>query len=59
MGRLPRAQARLQQMALQQLEAFAHVGIMERLEDSIMSLAAAMGLKLEAPAWKVRSCTQA
>ena len=51
----PKAQMQIQQLALQKLQDFAHVGVMERLEDSIRSLAAAMGLKMRGPAWKV-SC---
>ncbi|BDA40770.1 Protein-tyrosine sulfotransferase [Coccomyxa sp. Obi] len=48
----PKAQMQIQQLALQKLQDFAHVGVMERLEDSIRSLAAAMGLKMRGPAWK-------
>ncbi len=52
----PKAQMQIQQLALQKLQDFAHVGVMERLEDSIRSLAAAMGLKMRGPAWKVCCC---
>ncbi len=43
----------LQAAAIARLDTFAHVGIMEDLEGSILSLAASMGLKLGGPAWKV------
>ncbi|CAL5225562.1 g8401 [Coccomyxa viridis] len=42
----------LQAAAIARLDTFAHVGIMEDLEGSILSLAASMGLKLGGPAWK-------
>ncbi len=48
-------QEELQAAAIARLDTFAHVGIMEDLEGSILSLAASMGLKLAGPAWKV-SC---
>ena len=54
MAGTPKARLQIQQLALQKLEAFAHVGITERLEESILSLAAAMHLKMKGPAWKVR-----
>jgi len=44
----------LQAEAIARLDTFAHVGIMEDLDGSILSLAASMGLKLDGPAWKVR-----
>lgn len=44
----------LQKLALQRLETFAHVGVMEDLENSIVSLAALTGLKMQGPAWRVR-----
>ena len=50
----PKARLQMQHLALQKLEAFAHVGITERLTESILSLAAAMQLKMQGPAWKVR-----
>ena len=48
-----RLQEELQAAAIARLDTFAHVGIMEDLEGSILSLAASMGLKLGGPAWKV------
>ena len=48
-----RLQQELQAAAVARLDTFAHVGIMEDLEGSILSLAASMGLKLAGPAWKV------
>ena len=48
-----RLQEELQTAAIARLDTFAHVGIMEDLEGSILSLAASMGLKLAGPAWKV------
>jgi hypothetical protein len=53
------AQAQVQRLALRRLETFAHVGLMEDLENSILSLAALMGLKMRGPAWKVRMCPPA
>lgn len=47
-------QEELQAAAIARLDTFAHVGIMEDLEGSILSLAASMGLTLAGPAWKVR-----
>ncbi len=48
-----RAQERVQKLALQRLDSFAHVGLMEDLENSISSLAALTGLKMQGPAWRV------
>ena len=50
-----RAQQQLQEAAIARLETFAHVGLMEDLDGSILSLAASVGLKLDSPAWKVAS----
>ena len=50
-----RAQQQLQEAAIARLETFAHVGLMEDLDGSILSLAASVGLKLDGPAWKVAS----
>jgi len=47
------AAARLQAAALARLRALAHVGLTERLEESIASLAASLGLRMDGPAWKV------
>ena len=49
------AREQLQAAALGRLEAFAHVGITEQLDESIVSLAAARGMKLDGPAWRVRT----
>ena len=54
-GGLGRAQEQLQEAAIARLETFAHVGLMEDLDGSILSLAASVGLKLDGPAWKVAS----
>lgn len=48
-------QKALRKMALQRLDSFAHVGVMEDLENSILSLASLTGLKMRGPAWKVHS----
>jgi hypothetical protein len=48
-----RLQRQLQEAAIARLSTFAHVGIMEDLDASMLSLAASMGLKLDGPAWKV------
>lgn len=48
-----RLQRQLQEAAIARLGTFAHVGIMEDLDGSMLSLAASMGLKLDGPAWKV------
>ena len=50
-----RAQQQLQEAAIARLETFAHVGLMEDLDGSILSLAASLGLTLDGPAWKVTS----
>lgn len=47
------AAERLQAAALARLRALAHVGLTERLEESIASLAASLGLRMDGPAWKV------
>ena len=52
-GSSGRAQQQLQEAAIARLETFAHVGLMEDLDGSILSLAASVGLKLDGPAWKV------
>lgn len=51
-------QRELQAAATARLETFAHVGIMEDLDGSILSLAAAMGLTLDGPAWNVSAHPQ-
>ncbi len=50
-----RAREALQAAALARLEGFAHVGVAEQLDESIVSLAAARGMKLDGPAWRVRT----
>jgi hypothetical protein len=44
-----------QAAALRRLEELAHVGLMERLDDSIASLAAGLGMRFHGPAWKVHA----
>ena len=51
----PAAQELLLDAALTRLETFVHVGLFDRLFDSITSLAATLGMPLEGPSWEVRS----
>ena len=53
----PEARTILQDLALERLENFVHVGVSERLEESISSLAAALEIDIEASSWAVSSST--
>ncbi|KAK9823003.1 hypothetical protein WJX81_005071 [Elliptochloris bilobata] len=46
------AAERLQALALERLRGLAHVGLTERLPESVASLAASLGLRMDGPAWK-------
>ena len=48
-----RAAERLAALALARLRSLAHVGLTERLPESVASLAASLGLRMGGPAWKV------
>jgi hypothetical protein len=48
------AAGRLQAAALGRLAGLAHVGLTERLQESVASLAASMDLRMGGPAWKAR-----
>ena len=50
----PAAQEALLQLALERLDHFAHVGVFDRLEDSMVSLAATVGIDFEGESWSVR-----
>lgn len=47
------AAERLRALALARLAGLAHVGLTERLPESVASLAASLGLRMDGPAWKV------
>ena len=47
------AAERLRAIALARLRGLAHVGLTERLPESVASLAASLGLRMDGPAWKV------
>ena len=47
------AAERLHAIALARLRGLAHVGLTERLPESVASLAASLGLRMDGPAWKV------
>ena len=47
------AAERLRALALARLRGLAHVGLTERLPESVASLAASLGLRMDGPAWKV------
>eukprot|EP00884_Botryococcus_braunii_P009434 jgi/Botrbrau1/18492/Bobra.0072s0071.1 len=47
----PSAEA-VKKAALERLRSFTHVGLQEALDASIVTLAAELGLRLDAPAWK-------
>ena len=51
----PQARAVLLQLALDRLDRFIHVGLAERIEDSISSLAGVLGIDLDAASWSVRA----
>ena len=48
------AQDLLLETALHRLDRFLHVGIFDRLEDSIAALAATLNISLQGPSWVVR-----
>lgn len=50
------AAERLRGLALARLAGLAHVGLTERLAESVASLAASLGLRMDGPAWKVGAC---
>lgn len=53
------AQASMLDLAVRRLGTFAHVSVMEQLEDAVSSIAALLDLRMNGPAWQVPpDCTQ-
>ena len=48
-------QQKLLDLALQRLGTFAHVGVTEMMEESVGSLAAILGMRMEGRSWQVLS----
>ena len=53
MAASPAVGQQLLPLAVSSLRKFVHVGVTERLYDSIQSLAATMGMRLDGSAWEV------